>query len=57
MSLSSEDTVKIILAILGIISLLVGGYFAANKRSHKIGNINGNNNKIHNGDKVKNGNK
>lgn len=49
---TADQIVKIVLAILTLIGVICGAVFAVNKRSHKVGNITGNNNKIHNGDKV-----
>ena len=52
MEFTTEQMVKIILAIIGLIATICVAIFSVNKRNHKIGNITGNDNKIHNGDKV-----
>ncbi|WP_180052627.1 MULTISPECIES: hypothetical protein [unclassified Acinetobacter] len=52
MELSTAQWVQIILAVIGLIGVIFGVIFAVNKRSHKIGNITGNGNRIHNGDKI-----
>lgn len=49
MELTTEQWVKIILAVIG----LIGVIFAVNKRNHKIGNITGNRNNIVNGDQIR----
>ncbi|WP_353168725.1 hypothetical protein [Acinetobacter sp.] len=56
MEFTTDQIVKIILAVIGLISVICGAIFAVNKRNHKIGNINGSNNNIINGDFTKNSN-
>ncbi|WP_343682805.1 hypothetical protein [Acinetobacter baylyi] len=41
--------------ILGILALIFGTSWVIKKRNHKIGNINGNNNTVNNGDQNNNG--
>ncbi|WP_433848129.1 hypothetical protein [Acinetobacter proteolyticus] len=50
MSFTPEQWLKIILGTLSLIGIIVAAIFAVNKRSHKIGNVTGNNNNITNGD-------
>lgn len=50
--LTTAQWVQIILALISLIGVICGVIFAVNKRSHKIGNITGNGNRIHNGDKI-----
>jgi len=52
MEFTPDQWVKIILAILAIVSTIIVAIFAVNKRSHKIGNITGNGNHTQNGDKI-----
>ncbi len=53
MELTTEQWVKIILALIGLIGIIFGVIFAVNKRNHTIGNITGNGNNIVNGDKIR----
>lgn len=53
--LSTDQLVKITLAVIALIGGIIAAVFSINKRSHKVGNINGNNNTIHNGDTTKKG--
>lgn len=50
MDFTSDQLVKIILAVIGLIGIICGAVFAVNKRSHKVGDITGSNNKVNNGD-------
>lgn len=52
MGFTPEQWLKIIGIISALLIAIVGAIFAVNKRSHKIGDIKGDNNKIINGDKV-----
>lgn len=52
MGFTPEQWLKIIGIISALVIAIVGAIFAVNKRSHKIGNIKGDKNKIINGDKV-----
>ncbi len=50
--ISVDDWVKIILAIIGLITALIGIFSYSKRRSHKLRNITGSNNNIVNGDIV-----
>lgn len=52
MGFTPEQWLKIIGITSALVIAIVGAIFTVNKRSHKIGNIKGNKNKIINGDKV-----
>lgn len=52
MEFTSDQIVKVALAIIALLTTACVAIFAVNKRTHKIGNIKGNKNKIINGDKV-----
>lgn len=50
MDFTSDQLVKIILALIALLTLIVTSIFAVNRRSHKLRDIKGSNNKIINGD-------
>lgn len=52
MEFTSDQWVKIIGIIVGLLIAILGAVFTVNRRSHKIGNITGNGNHVHNGDKI-----
>lgn len=56
MELTTDLIVKIVLAVITLIGIICGAIFAVNKRNHKIGNVNGSNNNIINGDITNNSN-
>jgi hypothetical protein len=52
MEFTSDQIVKVALAVIALVTTVCAAIFAVNKRTHKIGNIKGDKNKIINGDKV-----
>lgn len=52
MEFTSDQVIKVALAVIALATTICVAIFAVNKRTHKIGSIKGNKNKIINGDKV-----
>lgn len=52
MEFTSDQIVKVVLAVIALVTTICVAIFAVSKRTHKIGSIKGNKNKIINGDKA-----